>query len=118
VKCFVVQSYITKFENNLRFFYPESKQNRHSGEMVWPMPYLPENYMEEFASVVADSKNSVKNRSNAQSSCAASFIRSHFHGNYKGKWAHVDMASPSHVGERATGYGVGLVASLLGVTTS
>merc|ERR1712187_533198 len=30
---------------------------RDSGDMVWAMPYVPENYMEEFKSEIADSKN-------------------------------------------------------------
>ena len=30
-----------------------------------------------------------------------------------GKWMHIDMAGPVHNGERATGYGVGLLYSLL-----
>ena len=38
------------------------------------MPYAPEFFRAEFASVVADFKNSVANRSNAQVSCAGQFI--------------------------------------------
>lgn len=30
-----------------------------------------------------------------------------------GKWLHVDMAGPARVGERATGYGVGLLADII-----
>ena len=33
---------------------------------------------------------------------------------YPGVWLHVDMAFPSHSGERATGYGVALLNTLFG----
>ena len=56
-------------------------------------------------------KNSVKDRSNAQSSCAGHFIESHLDASYKGGWLHVDMAGPGTKNERGTGYGVGLVLS-------
>lgn len=39
-----------------------------------PLPYAPELHFQEFSSAVADMKNSVKNRDNAQSSCAGLFI--------------------------------------------
>lgn len=39
-----------------------------SGDLVHPLPYCPEFYRKEFKSQVADMKNSVKDRSNAQSS--------------------------------------------------
>ena len=39
-----------------------------------PLPYAPELHFQEFSSTVADMKNSVKNRDNAQSSCAGLFI--------------------------------------------
>ena len=41
---------------------------------------------------VADMKNSVKDRNNAQSSCAGTFIHEHLHPEYTGGWLHVDMA--------------------------
>eukprot|EP00392_Amoebophrya_sp_AT5.2_P000571 g572.t1 len=40
--------------------------SQKSGELVWPMMYCPEMHMEEFKSAVADMKNSVANRANAQ----------------------------------------------------
>ena len=70
-------------------------------------------YMKEFDSAVADFKNSVKNRANAQASCAASFIAANLAEDYKGQWIHVDMASPAKVEERATGYGAALIAHYL-----
>lgn len=63
---------------------------------------------------VADMKNSVKDRSNAQCSCAGHFIENHIDPGYDGEWLHVDMAGPGTKAERGTGYGVGLVLSLVG----
>jgi len=87
-----------------------------TGDLVHPVPYAPELFRSEFKSAVADMKNSVKNRANAQASCAGQFIGNHL-GSFQdtGKWLHVDMAYPSFDGgdERATGYGVALVQGLL-----
>lgn len=44
------------------------------GDLVHPIPYAPEFFVPEFASAVADMKNSVASRSNAQASCAGQFI--------------------------------------------
>lgn len=60
-----------------------------------------------------DMKNSVKDRMNAQASCAGHFIESHISEDYEGDWVHVDMAGPDSRNERATGYGVALVLGLL-----
>ncbi len=56
-------------------------------------------------------KNSVADRNNAQSACAGQFIGNHIEDylNNGGRWLHIDMAGPVHNGERATGYGVGLL---------
>ena len=86
-----------------------------SGDLVFPMLYAPELLLSEFDSTVADMKNSVKDRSNAQSSCAGHFIEAHLHPDYEGGWLHVDMAGPATHKERGTGYGVGLVLALLQV---
>lgn len=86
---------------------------RASGDLVYPMLYCPELLTKEFESVCADMKNSVKNRLNAQSSCAGHFIESHLCSSYKGKWIHVDMAGPGMKAERGTGYGVALLATLV-----
>lgn len=59
-------------------------------------------------------KNSVANRSNAQASCAASFIRANVAEGFKGHWVHLDIARNAYTGERGTGFGVGLVAAWLG----
>ena len=89
------------------------KCGKHSGDLCFPLLYSPETLMDEFKSEVADMKNSVKDRSNAQTSCAGHFIESHLDKDYEGGWLHVDMAGPGTNGARGTGYGVGLVLSLL-----
>ena len=79
-----------------------------SGDMVWPLPFAPEFYRSEFASPIADMRNSVKNRSNAQVSCAAEFIHWNIDGS-KAKWGHVDLAYPAFRMNRGTGFGVALL---------
>ncbi|XP_046360463.1 probable aminopeptidase NPEPL1 [Haliotis rufescens] len=90
------------------------KAGQNSGDLVHPMPYCPELHFSEFASALADMKNSVADRNNAQVSCAGLFIGSHLGFDYSGVWLHIDMAAPVHVGERATGYGVSLLTTLFG----
>jgi len=87
---------------------------RLSGDTVHPLPFVPEWYQAEFDSKVADMKNSVKDRSNAQASCAANFIYEHIHEDFKGGWLHVDLAGPAWSEERGTGFGVGLTLAMLG----
>jgi probable aminopeptidase NPEPL1 len=87
---------------------------KRSGDLVHPLPFAPELFRREFASAIADMKNSVKDRSNAQSSCAAQFLYDHI-APYEGAWIHVDMAGPVCRDGRGTGYGVGLVLGLLGL---
>eukprot|EP00035_Acanthoeca_spectabilis_P009711 m.171478 g.171478 ORF g.171478 m.171478 type:complete len:543 (-) comp14813_c0_seq1:2075-3703(-) len=83
---------------------------RACGDMCHPVPYAPELFSNEFRSEVADMKNSVANRSNAQVSCAGQFIGNHIDWDtFKGEWLHIDMASPAHFNERGTGYGVALL---------
>ena len=67
---------------------------KSTGDLTHPMPYAPEFYKPEFASEVADMKNSVKDRTNAQVSCAGQFIGNHLEKylNAGGKWCHIDMA--------------------------
>lgn len=84
-----------------------------SGDLCYPILYAPELLFSEFESKVADMKNSVKDRSNAQASCAGHFIEKHLAKDYEGGWVHIDMAGPSSRAERGTGYGVALILSLL-----
>ncbi|KAL4234571.1 putative aminopeptidase npepl1 [Mactra antiquata] len=94
------------------------KAGQNSGDLVHPVPYTPELHFPEFSSSVADMKNSVADRSNAQVSCAGLFIGSHIGFDYPGIWLHVDMAAPAHVGDRATGYGPALLNTLFGRSSS
>ncbi|XP_063218384.1 probable aminopeptidase NPEPL1 [Bacillus rossius redtenbacheri] len=87
---------------------------RASGDLVFPLVYCPELHFTEFASAVADMKNSVADRSNALSSCAGLFVGAQLSFDFPGAWIHIDMASPAYVGERATGYGVALLPALFG----
>nr|CAD7266498.1 unnamed protein product [Timema shepardi] len=70
---------------------------KSSGDLVFPILYCPELHFSEFSSAVADMKNSVTDRSNAQSSCAGLFIGAHLGFDYPGVWVHIDMASPVYV---------------------
>lgn len=78
------------------------------GDLVHPLPYAPEFYKQEFKSVVADMRNSVADRMNAQSSCAAQFVGWHLEGT-GAKWGHLDIAGPATVGQRGSGFGVALL---------
>jgi probable aminopeptidase NPEPL1 len=85
---------------------------RECGDLLFPLPFAPEFFQEEFRSKVADMKNSVANRSNAQSSCAAQFVYAHLDGTDI-PWIHLDIAGPAFRDERATGFGVALLTALL-----
>lgn len=85
---------------------------RRSGDLVHPLPFAPEFYQSEFKSECADMKNSVKDRMNAQTSCAAQFVWSHISESGV-PWLHVDIAGPAFPGRRATGFGVALLADLV-----
>lgn len=82
-----------------------------TGDLTFPMLYCPEFHREMFASKVADMKNSVSDRMNAQSSCAGQFIANHIEDylDAGGRYLHIDMAGPSMADGRATGYGVALL---------
>jgi probable aminopeptidase NPEPL1 len=83
-----------------------------TGDMVVPLPFAPELYQNEFKSQIADMVNSVKNRSNAQPSCAAQFIYSHV-DDLDIPWLHIDMAGPSNTASGlGTGYGIQLISRL------
>ena len=87
---------------------------RTSGDLAHPLPYIPEFFKREFVSQVADMKNSVKDRSNGQSSCAGQFINNHLAAvKYDRAWLHIDMAGPAVSGGRGTGFGVALLLEML-----
>ncbi|MEL7370120.1 MAG: leucyl aminopeptidase family protein [Myxococcota bacterium] len=83
-----------------------------SGDLVHPLPFAPEFYKPEFKSPVADMRNSVKNRANAQTSCAGQFIHNHLEGT-GARWCHVDLAGPAFRGDRGTGFGVALLSQAI-----
>lgn len=83
---------------------------RTSGDLAHPLPFAPELYKLEFKSAVADMCNSVRNRMNAQSACAAQFVYNHLDGT-RVRWCHIDLAGPAFPKERGSGYGVALIAT-------
>ena len=85
---------------------------RRSGDLVFALPYAPELFRGEFHSPVADLRNSVKDRMNAQSSCAAQFIAESLPAGDAVRWLHVDMAGPVTARDRATGFGVALLTEM------
>jgi probable aminopeptidase NPEPL1 len=89
---------------------------KRSGDLVFPVPFVPELFRAELRSPVADMRNSVKDRNNAQPSCAGQYLANHLfvHG-WDRPWAHVDMAAPAVSNNRATGYGVGLLLAAAGL---
>ncbi len=84
-----------------------------TGELCHPLPFAPELYRREFESPVADLRNSVKNRMNAQTACAAYFVYAQIEKAPRARrrlWGHVDLAGPAFRDDRGTGYGVALLA--------
>jgi probable aminopeptidase NPEPL1 len=87
-------------------------RGRAVGEPCHPLLYAPELFRKEFRSPLADMRNSVKDRANAQSSCAGQFIANHLPDDAP-PFLHIDIAGTAWDAEnRGTGYGVGL---LLGI---
>ena len=103
---------------------------RKSGDLAHPLPYAPEFFSREFGSAVADMRNSVKDRANAQASCAGQFIADHLALGFaepsgggdarQRRWLHVDIAGPAtEKGTgRGTGFGVALLVELLHANAS
>jgi leucyl aminopeptidase len=60
---------------------------RTTGDLTHPLPFAPELYKPEFKTPYADMRNSVKNRNNAQSSCAAQFVYWHIE-DLDVRWGH------------------------------
>ena len=87
-----------------------------TGDLCHPLPFAPEYYRQEFSSQIADLRNSVANRMNAQTSCAAQFVYEHMSSAPKARsrrWCHIDLAGPAFPKDRGTGYGVALIAELV-----
>ena len=85
---------------------------RRVGEPCHALLWAPELLRREFKSAIADMKNSVKDRNNAQSSCAAWFIAAHLPDPAQ-PWLHVDIAGTAWDAERrGTGAGIGLLLGL------
>ena len=57
-------------------------------------------------------KNSVKDRMNAQASCAGQFVAEHLDSDWEGGWLHIDLAGPVSSEDRGTGFGVALLLEL------
>ncbi len=92
------------------------RSGRASGDLCHPLPFAPELYRQEFSSPVADLRNSVANRMNAQTSCAAQFVYEHLADAPRARsrrWCHFDLAGPAFPKDRATGFGVALIAELV-----
>jgi probable aminopeptidase NPEPL1 len=89
---------------------------RSSGEPFHPLPVFPEFHRKEFRSHVGDLRNSVADRDNAQSSCAAWFLQDSLDAvGFRGPWAHLDVCGPAMLARgRGTGFGTGVLLTLAG----
>ena len=85
---------------------------RKCGDLCFPVVYAPEFHNKEFSSTVADFRNSVADRGNAQVSCAGQFIGNNLAKSYKGCWTHVDIAGPATAAHVGTGFGVVLTVQM------
>jgi probable aminopeptidase NPEPL1 len=85
---------------------------RQVGDLTFPLLFVPEFFKAEFASKVADMKNSVKDRMNAQSSAAGQFIYNHIE-DLDRPWLHLDIAGPAFRGERGQAHGVALMVAVV-----
>merc|ERR1712212_1205976 len=63
-----------------------SYAGRSSGDLSFPAVFCPELQFPEFTSAVADMKNSVADRNNAQPSCAGLFIFANLGFEFPGVW--------------------------------
>lgn len=85
---------------------------RDCGDLCHPLLFAPEFFRKEFKSAVADMCNSVRNRANAQTSCAGYFVYAHL-ADTAASWCHIDLAGPAFPNDRGTGYGVALISELV-----
>jgi len=87
-----------------------------TGDVTHPLLFAPEFFKSEFTSKVADMRNSVKTRMNAQSSCAGQFIYNHIE-ELDTPWMHLDIAGPAFRDGRGTGYGTALISEIVNNVT-
>ena len=85
---------------------------RDTGDLTHPLMFCPELFHQEFKSKVADMRNSVADRMNAQTSAAAQFIYNHIE-DLDRPWLHLDIAGPAFRNGRGTGHGAVLIAELV-----
>ncbi len=88
------------------------QSGHESGDHCLAMLWSPELLRAEFKSKVADMRNSVADRMNASSAAAGLFVYSHIE-DLDLRWLHIDLAGPAFPDDRATGYGVGLIATVV-----
>ncbi|GMT31854.1 hypothetical protein PFISCL1PPCAC_23151, partial [Pristionchus fissidentatus] len=90
-----------------------------SGDLCHPMQFVPDLHMPDYASAVADMKNSQMGAMMAApSELAGLFIAAQIDFGEEGtNWLHVDMGTLAMAEDRATAYGVPLLTSLLGEYT-
>jgi probable aminopeptidase NPEPL1 len=83
-----------------------------SGDHCMPILFSPELHTGEYKSNVADMRNSVADRANAASSASGLWVWLHI-DDLDIRWAHIDLAGPAFLDNRGSGYGVGLLYSLV-----
>ncbi len=88
------------------------ESGKATGDLTFPTLFLPEFLKREFVSRVADMRNSVKTRMNAQSAASGIFIHNHIE-DVGTPWVHLDIAGPAFRDGRGTGYGVSLMREMV-----
>ncbi|GMT31890.1 hypothetical protein PFISCL1PPCAC_23187, partial [Pristionchus fissidentatus] len=95
------------------------RAGRYSGDLIHPMVFTPDLHFPDLNSAIADMKNSnLGKMMGPPSAIAGHFIGSNIAFGEGLRWAHIDMACCALEGERALGYGVALVAAMLGEHTN
>ena len=83
-----------------------------SGDHCMGVLFSPELHTGDYKSNVADMRNSVADRANAPSSASGLWVWMHI-DDLDIRWAHIDLAGPAFLDNRGSGYGVGLIYSLV-----
>jgi probable aminopeptidase NPEPL1 len=85
-----------------------------TGDMAMPLIFAPDMLFDEFASTVADMRNSLKSKNTAQSSAAGVFLFQHLSDPDK-PWLHIDLAGPAATANtrKGTGFGVSLISAIV-----